>query len=667
MRTTGIILLLLAPTLFAQFQSDRIGFGAFGSYDFNLHTADFRALPGVPNCCPRFTEGEGDGFAVGILLDIPFSGTFSLMFRASYVSHSATLASSEPQVVSVAGTPVPALIEHTLASRVSSVGLEPLLGYRLFGGFRIHAGGRLGYVLGKRFDQKETLIEPASTGTFENDMRTRNERTDKDIPDASVLYAGAMAGLSYRLPLSNDGLLQLAPEAYYTRGLTKVVEGLDWRMNDVRAGLSLIYSPLPAPPAPVKTEPEKEEPKSPKKPERIPALAAFLDVKAVEAEGRELPAAEIRVEEFVSTQVKPLLGYVFFGDNSNRLPLRYALYDNPLQQSTFSIDKLHEMSTLNVYYNLLNIVGARMTSRPTSRITLTGCNSGAEPGGLELSRSRAREVASYLEQVWGISSSRINIDARGLPMRPSSPAERDGIEENRRVEISSDDWEILRPVRTESIERLVTPPVIRFRPRAEAEAGLQMWTVSAGTAGRIMKTITGDGAPPQYVDWDTRREPESIPREDGTLNSVLTITDRASQLRRSEEIALPVRVRTVQRKREVGAGDERIDRFSLILFDFDSPEISAANRRILDEMIRPELRPGASISVNGHTDRIGDDAYNRDLSQRRADSVARMIGVRGITSKGLGESSAPYQNDLPEQRFYNRTVEIIAKSGTSVK
>ena len=48
-------------------------YGVFGGYSINFHTADFRALPGVPNCCPKFENGTGGGFAIGALYEFSIS------------------------------------------------------------------------------------------------------------------------------------------------------------------------------------------------------------------------------------------------------------------------------------------------------------------------------------------------------------------------------------------------------------------------------------------------------------------------------------------------------------------------------------------------------------------------------------------------------------------
>ncbi len=68
----------------------------------------------------------------------------------------------------------------------------------------------------------------------------------------------------------------------------------------------------------------------------------------------------------------------------------------------------------------------------------------------------------------------------------------------------------------------------------------------------------------------------------------------------------------------------------------------------------------------GHTDNTGTAAYNQDLSQRRASSVASVLrdsGVPGarIAAYGRGEDQPVASNLTPEGRAQNRRVEIIIR------
>ncbi len=69
------------------------------------------------------------------------------------------------------------------------------------------------------------------------------------------------------------------------------------------------------------------------------------------------------------------------------------------------------------------------------------------------------------------------------------------------------------------------------------------------------------------------------------------------------------------------------------------------------------------IDVYGHTDSTGDDAYNFNLSQRRALSVANYLSQQGVDSRrfavtGFGETRPIGNNNTAQGRAQNRRVEI---------
>ena len=76
--------------------------------------------------------------------------------------------------------------------------------------------------------------------------------------------------------------------------------------------------------------------------------------------------------------------------------------------------------------------------------------------------------------------------------------------------------------------------------------------------------------------------------------------------------------------------------------------------------------PNHQISVEGYTDAQGGDAFNKKLSEDRANSVKQSLIAGGvdrslITSKGFGKASPVASNDTPEGRQANRRVEIVVE------
>jgi len=105
-----------------------------------------------------------------------------------------------------------------------------------------------------------------------------------------------------------------------------------------------------------------------------------------------------------------------------------------------------------------------------------------------------------------------------------------------------------------------------------------------------------------------------------------------------------------------------------VLFDFDSATLRPEAAPVMDAVAKAMPRVSGEIQVNGHTDALGTDAYNLDLSRRRAQAVAAALTQRGVNAKivtqGFGESQPIAPNtvggkDNPTGRQLNRRVEIV--------
>ncbi|MFV0491790.1 MAG: OmpA family protein [Pseudorhodobacter sp.] len=102
-----------------------------------------------------------------------------------------------------------------------------------------------------------------------------------------------------------------------------------------------------------------------------------------------------------------------------------------------------------------------------------------------------------------------------------------------------------------------------------------------------------------------------------------------------------------------------------ILFATDSAALRSDLTAELSAVARSLLNyPNTTVQVVGHTDNTGSASYNRDLSQRRANSVASVLmnnGVPGgrIQAYGRGEDQPIASNLSDAGRAQNRRVEII--------
>jgi len=99
-------------------------------------------------------------------------------------------------------------------------------------------------------------------------------------------------------------------------------------------------------------------------------------------------------------------------------------------------------------------------------------------------------------------------------------------------------------------------------------------------------------------------------------------------------------------------------------FDNNRDALRPDAAAILDEAVATLKRyPGLKVEVAGHTDSRNSDAYNLDLSQRRAEAVLNYFVSQGVeadrlSAKGYGEAEPIADNGTQDGRFKNRRVEL---------
>jgi outer membrane protein OmpA-like peptidoglycan-associated protein len=378
--------------------------------------------------------------------------------------------------------------------------------------------------------------------------------------------------------------------------------------------------------------------------------------------------AEIAIEEITTIDSAPLLNTVFFETGRNELPGRYVQFQNPAETEKFSETAL--TGAMEKYSHILNIIGRRLRNYPDAHIRLTGCNSntGQEHNRQDLSRSRAESVMAYLRYVWGIAPERMTVEARNLPRAPSTNRIVEGQAENQRVEIHSDHAGILDTVKSEYVEKVSSAARIRVLPKISAEAGIQNWTCTLTCGDRVLGEFSGEGEP--AADWVLPLGGKELDMmaAAGSIKARLRIMDRESaSYEQSEAAVLPVRFIRRQEQMAQKQGYKVREKYALILFDYDSAAIQSRNQVIVDRIAdRLKAVPEAAMEIVGHTDNIGKEAYNLQLSQKRAEAVREQFGQNGPSESsvpnmnviGAGPHHPLYDNEIPEGRALNRTVTI---------
>lgn len=377
-----------------------------------------------------------------------------------------------------------------------------------------------------------------------------------------------------------------------------------------------------------------------------------------------LEPARLTIEEVTTIDSSPLLNYVFFETGQSDIPARYATFSGQSETKSFSESKLKD--TMEKYTHSLNIIGKRLRDNPEAQIKIVGCNAhrDKEYNRKDLSRSRAESVKAYLKYIWGIESSRMQLEVRNRPAVASASSVPEGRAENQRVEIYSESPAIMDTIKSTYVAKISNSEQLQVKPQIDSGYDLQRWNVALVGDGTLIDSASGQGDLMPAYQFNLK---ELGLGKIGTYENIganIEVEDRKGRVYKTHA---STSVRLIKREERLAKkeGYKVMEKYALILFEFNRADIKERNRAVLDRIIaRINEIPTATVSIMGHSDTIGKEAYNIDLSKRRAKAAFEMIIAGGginsgnISYDGAGPHNPLFDNELPEGRALNRTVTV---------
>ena len=662
------------------------------SFLFNSHSSDFENLGVANSCCPGFTSSFGTGLGINLNYQYLLSENWSLLAGLGYNNLSTDFIVEENKVINLDGeNPLDATIEQKVRSTLSAVLLNLGAEYNLSNHLDLLFGYRLGLPSDVEYRQTEKILSPASALFNETDSKTR---TDVSGSIENSLMHSLFANLAYRFYTNSEKSTYLRPNIGYAFGLNSINQEMNLIPSNFNIGLDLVYSFGIGGGSDVQIEENNEVKRSVYKntqtnESEIKDLAISSEVIETNKElgnsgvnQQENPTLIIRpllvnnegdrqdknfiyIDEVKSKRLVPLLNYIFFDKDSTHIPIRYSKISKA-RTSDFSLDSLFDENTLDIYHHVLNIIGKRMIENPGSKLNIAGTKSSDEnsQNSKVLAIERAKSVQNYLTDVWGINANRLSLSALDSPNTPSSGNSEEALEENRRVELYSSNPNLLKPVLLNDVLYRPITKTMKFFTVVDTNLKDYNWKLSiVDNQDRILFEDESKDLPPLTLDYNIT---ESIANEISNSNRLsyrFTLTDAANE-RQSLAGDFNILINTIEEKNSKNEKDVRVDKYSLILFDYDGHQLKESNKDII-KLIKSNINKNSKLTISGYTDKIGDPNYNKTLSEKRVNSVANEFNSVNIDNLyHYGETIILYNNKLPEGRFYSRTVEIEAITPT---
>ncbi len=684
--------------------------GAYLGLNLNSYSADFDKLPGFANCCPKFTGGSGTGFAMGLLFNYPFSNNFSLEGRfglnslngiltKEQIIGNTELRNSEPPFETT--DIVDAISEYEISTSIQIIGLEPALKYQVFPNLNIVGGFRLAFMNTSTFDQKETLKSPSNVVFKGSETRVRNDFKNQNIPETNTSQIHLLFGASYHFKIRKS--LVLVPDIRYYPAMNNL-SSVNWSVNQLQFSLGAIfpfYKPIEIKTikedmfirdtsvieiigldntsinlVSTRSEIQKEKideetileknisyEKYEKKVPKESSLSAFLITTGINRDGYETKDPTIVIEETEIYETFPLLPYIFYPENSSDLKATSQKLINKFITVDFKEQNLPQ-NTFEVYYNLLNVIGARMQNNQDANITVIGTNNNkeGEKNNSALSKQRAESVKNYLVNEWRIQPDRIKTQSRNLPSKPANNDKSEGLEENRRAEIVSSDFDIMKPITLLEISKSADPPKVKVVPMISSDVGIKKWDITISQDNKLIAKYTDKV---DNIIWDIENGP--MPILEKPIDIELNVADVAGK-KISTQKSLELLQLTIKRKREELVNDKRIEKFALILFDYDRADLKPEHKQIISN-IKSRVHNNSTVTISGYTDATGEYEYNKELSERRTKNVLKELGIdeSTVNVKNIGADLMLFDNSTPYGRSFCRTVTILIETPVNTK
>jgi outer membrane protein OmpA-like peptidoglycan-associated protein len=628
-------------------------FGLAAGANYNLFTGSTHELSTTFTPPVVFHEGSGFGLFVAPHWEYhPSSSMLGVMLQAGYDDRQGTF----NQIATPCNCPA------DLTSDLSYITIEPSLRFAPFrSGFYLFTGPRVAFNFKETFTYK-LGINP----DFPDQLPTPD--VEGYMSNMNNMLVSMQVGAGFDIPLTakyKKTQAYLSPFVSYHPYFGQHPRSIEtWSVSTIRAGAVIKFG-----------RGEKIEKKDETTMSAMPAKqvkAETTDPNVTFTINSPSNVSDVRRVR----ETFPVSNFVFFNEGSTEIPDRYVLLRKN-QVADFKEDQLEVFKPkklsgrsdrqMIVYYNVLNILGDRMGKNPSANIWLTGASADGITDGLAMAES----VKKYLVDVFGISATRITTEGR---LSPRVPSEQPGgtkeldllREEDRRVSIWSMTPALMMefqsgkgsPMKTvEFVDSQVAPidSYVSFNVDGAKEA-FSSWALDIKDENGVVQNFG------PYTQEKVSMPGKSIlgTKSKGNYKATMVGTTRSGKTIKKE---LPFQmVLWKPSEREEGM------RYSLVYEIGESQAINVYDKYLTDIVV-PKIPKNGTVIIHGHTDIIGTEEFNSNLSLARANEAKSVI--QGALTKagrsdvkfetyGFGEEEdiAPFVNTTPEERFYNRTVII---------
>ncbi len=633
-----VVFIIMSCTLFALDGKFYIGPSVLYNHVFNSSE-----IPLFPNSagCGLFDNGTSNSFSFGLNTGYVLIPNFiEIDTKLLYDSRELVLEKTNNTGLNVfRNTEYQELVlKHKLEASVKYMMLD--IGAKVYPIESLPMGVRVGFdisteMFGNEYTNTESIDTP--TGILFPD-ETRSHIIEEGELDINSTNYGI--SLSIFCNIMRDSSFAIFPEISYRYQLNSTLSSSDWFSNMLKVGISAVwYMNLSSRPI-EKPSPEETEITYNQDTIKIDDSISISNIKI----------NDLKYLETTVTQTYPILPYIFFDSASAKLPTKITQYNK------FDNEPNLPKDNIQIYHHILDIIGSRMSKYSDSRLIIKGTTDGHEiPDStlrINLAENRAIAIKRYVNKYYNISDDRISVKIQDIPEKLSSIEYIEGYEENRRVELNASNKELFKPVIHNKYQEITLKSYdIFLEADIENPNLVQNLEVQILLKDSIISSEFIDNVKNNFTYYKTGIQSKLAKYDEYSLRIIAR--DRLSNIV-TVESKIPV---------HLSKNDFEVARLNLIVFDFDSDEITPTNKKYLTDFLSSQISEDAQIKITGATDYLGGYEYNKELSLRRANAVRNYVAKYAepnqiISCIGVGSDNIEYDINTPEGRFYCRTVLI---------
>lgn len=691
-----IIFLIFITTLNAQDEKPMYWIGANAGLNLNYNSADFDGLPGYDCCSKGFGSQMGLSYYLGLLFKYEIQDNLKLDVRLNYKPYAGQFIENQKigntQVLTQDNQVivVNAMSDITIDPVMNLFGLDLGVEYLLIPNISILGGLSPSYILQANFSQKELLTTPNNVVFADNQSKVRNSYNNKEILNLNALQFQAYIGVAYKYLLKKDNFINF--ELKYYQSFTNI-SSVDWKLNNIFAGVSYEYPIYPkkekailndtiynrdttniivydANKAKLELVDSQITNKSLEDDDYIrnthsinekynnyifnkSDISATMKIYGINEDGSIQDVPTITIEETESEEGFPVLPYIFFEVDKSELNNTGQNLISKDETSRFDENNL-KWDVFDIYGNTLNIIAKRIKDNryPIELIgnRIISTNTFED---VKMIEKRLKDVKDYLADTWDIDPNKISTKVVDVKLNNLAKTDDMYIEASR-VELNSNNVKVIQPVYLKEIVKSSNPPKIGVDVVINATNPPVSWNFNIDQDENKIRNYNGNDLKFTKI-WNVLEEP--MPKLEDNLEFKLNAKDNVgSQTDVKED--LQIKQLTIKKKREVLNKDKKLEKYSLIIFDYNSAELKEIHKDVIAK-VKASIKANSEVTIAGYADRTGEETYNHQLALKRIEAVKKLLDdSANYKMIPYGSSVLLYDNNTAVGRSLSRTVQI---------